>query len=315
MISIVRRDHLVLAFRRQLFARLQIAPFLHQAEWILASAGLQLTGRHAYPAITSWINIRRADTSVHRMEVAPRPQGVAKVLADLGAYKSGKSAGGAYWLAGFAAIPGGRVDLIGKEYDLCAPEFDYLSEILLADSPRGLGLPYRTFHNHPKSGRMLLELHNGMKYECRSWERRDALKGKERDAYYFCEAYMLPGITTLTSLSQNLRRRQGWAVFTTTADRPWVMISHEEGHGARSDWHCTCGVAASENPYTFSQKDFDRDHPERGGMMTREQFAVSWLGRLGEFVGRVYNYQRGDRLFDAASHPQLWKPQVVGGAA
>jgi hypothetical protein len=162
---------------------------------------------------------------------------------------------------------------------------------------------------------MILELHNGMKYECRSWERREALKGKERDAYYYCESYMLPGIMALTSLSQNLRRREGWAIFTTTADKPWVMLFHEEGHGARPDWHCTCGVSARENPYTFSQKDFDRDHPERGGMMTREQFAVSWLGQLGEFVGRVYQYQRGERMFDVASHPELWKPQTVKGAA
>lgn len=219
----------------------------------------------------------------------------------------GKSWGGALWLSGFAAVPNGRVDLIGLEYDICSPEFEYLAEMLLSD--RGLGLPYRRYHNQPKAGRMLIELNTGCRFECRSWERKDILKGKERDCYYFAESYMLPGLSAYTSIAQNLRKRRGWAVFTTTADRPWVTIFHEHGHGKRAEWHCTCNVHARENPYTFSQHDYDRDHPDGGGMMTREQFAVSWEGKLGEYVGRVYNYQRGDRVFDPSTHPEFWKAQ------
>jgi hypothetical protein len=305
------RDRLVDAFRRYLFTQLKVYPFKHQAAWMLATAGLQLTGRAAHPQATRrYIDVRLRDKSVHRLGITERPGGRATVCADLGAYKCGKSWGGGMWLGGYGAVPGARVDLIGLEYDICTPEFEYLSELLLSD--RGLALPYRRFHNQPKSGRMLIELQNGARFECRSWERKDILKGKERDCYYFCEAYMLPGLSAYTSIAQNLRKRRGSAIFTTTADRPWVTIFHEQGHGKRHDWHCSCNVHARENPYTFSQQDYERDHPEQGGMMTREQFAVSWEGKLGEFVGRVYNYQRGERMFDQTTHPEFWKaPRAV----
>jgi hypothetical protein len=307
-LDLARRDHLVCQFRRYVFDQLKMCPFRHQADWMLASAGLRLTGRPAHPHATQhYIDVRQRDKSVVRMGVTERPSGMAKVIADLGAYKCGKSYGGALWLAGFAAVPGARVDLIGLEYDICTPEFEYLAEILLSD--RGLALPYVRFHNQAKSGRMLIELQTGARFECRSWERKDMLKGKERDCYYFAEAYMLPGLSAFTSIAQNLRARQGWAVFTTTADRPWVTIFHEQGHGARPEWHCTCGVHARENPYTWSQYDYERDDPDKGGLMTREQFEVSWKGKLGVFVGRVYNYQRGDRVFTPTSHPEWWKEE------
>ena len=307
MIPNARRDRLVAQFRRHVFATLKFAPFKHQAEWMLASEGLALTSRHAERRSRHHLDVRFRDKSVHRLQVLPRPGGVAKTLADLGAYKCGKSAGGAWWLSGFAAVPGGRVDLIGLEYDVCSPEFEYLAETLLSD--RGMGLAYKTFHNQPSAGRMLIELTNGCRFQCRSWARRDILKGKERDCYYFCEAYMLPGLSAPKSIQQNLRMRDGWQVFTTTADEPWVSIFHELGHGRDNSYHCTCGVHARENPYTFVQAEYDRDDPEQGGMMARDQFAVSWEGKLGEFVGRVYSYQRGERQFDMVSHPEWWKEE------
>lgn len=306
MRNLAMRDRLVAAFRKYTFQTLHVAPFLHQAEWMLASEGRRLTGFTAHAQDPDALLVRLKDKSLVRMATEPRPGGVAKVLADLGAYKVGKSFGLGMWLSGFAAVPGGRVDLIGLEYDICSPEFEYLADILLSD--RGLALPYRTYHNQPKAGRMLIELNTGARFECRSWNRKDILKGKERDCYAYCEAYMLPGLSAYTNFQQNLRMRQGWAAFTTTADRPWVTIFHEQGHGKRKDWHCTCGVHASENPYTFSMADYNRDHPERGGLMTREQFAVSWMGKLGEYVGRVYEYQRGDRLCTPQTHPEWWKP-------
>ena len=303
------RDALVYTFRRYMADKLGIALFEHQAEWILASDGYQLTGKPAHPqATTRFVNIRRADTTVERMGITERPGGKAKVLADLAAYKSGKSWSGAFYLAGFAAVPGARVDIIGLQYQICTPEFDYLAEFLLSD--RGLGLPYTRYHNQPKSGRMLIEIKStGARFECRSWEQKEMLKGQERDAYYFCESYMLPGLSAFKSVAQNLRKRRGSAVFTTTADRPWVTVFHERGHGqdpSFADWHCTCGVHARENPYTFSQQEYDRDHPQKGGLMTRDQFAVAWEGKLGEYVGRVYNYQRGQRQFTRQTHPEWW---------
>ena len=134
------RDALVYTFRRYMADKLGIALFKHQAEWILASDGYQLTGKPAHPqATTRFVNIRRADTTVERMGITERPGGKAKVLAALAAYKSGKSWSGAFYLAGFAAVPGARVDIIGLQYQICTPEFDYLAEFLL--SARGLGLP------------------------------------------------------------------------------------------------------------------------------------------------------------------------------
>jgi len=78
------RDALVYTFRRYMADKLGIALFKHQAEWILASDGYQLTGKPAHPqATTRFVNIRRADTTVERMGITERPGGKAKVLADL----------------------------------------------------------------------------------------------------------------------------------------------------------------------------------------------------------------------------------------
>jgi hypothetical protein len=105
---------------------------------------------------------------------------------------------------------------------------------------------------------MFLELQNGSRFEAKSWERKDSLKGKEIDAYLYCEAYQLPGIECFTSFSQNLRARRGYAYFATTPDRPWIKQLHELGHGNDPEWHCTCSVGAEVNPYTFDQKAKER---------------------------------------------------------
>lgn len=295
-------------FRRAICERMEIVPFWHQAEWWSASDGFTLTDEvteGGYP-------VRLPDGSVVCYRLLPRPHGRARVLADLGAFKTGKSFGGGIWAAAFAAIPQARVSLVGLEYDLCAPEFEYIAEALISE--KGMNLKYAHFQNRARAGDMYLELKNGARFEAKSWERKDSLKGKEIDAYVFCEAYMLPGLECYTGVSQNLRARQGYSLFATTPDRPWVKILHECGHGNREfpDWHCTCSVPASVNPFTFSESARHRDSPEGGGLMTREKYAIAYEGKLGEYVGRVYNYQRGERPFTRATHPYLFKPGDAG---
>jgi len=147
-------------------------------------------------------------------------------------------------------------------------------------------------------------MENGARFEARSWERSESLKGKEVDAYVYCEAYQLPGIECFTSVSQNLRVREGYAVFPTTPDRPWVQVFHDNGHGHADfpAWVCQCGIPAIVNPYSFDQAAMDRDQH----LLTREKFSIAYLGKLGDYVGRVYNYQRGDRQIGLTSHPKLW---------
>ena len=47
-------------------------------------------------------------------------------------------------------------------------------------------------------------------------------------------------------------------------------------------------------------------------LLTREKFSIAYLGRLGDYVGRVYNYQRGDRQVTLQTHPQLWHNPEAG---
>jgi hypothetical protein len=299
------RDLAMTAWRQHVFDYWDFVPFPHQAEWMLASDGLVLMdGEDPEGAL-----VRLEDGSTQRRAVTPRPHGRAKVLADLGAFKAGKSKGGAMWAAGFACIPDARVSLVGLEYDICAPEFEYLCEALLSE--RGGNPPlmkYESLQNRPRDGRMWLDLENGARFEAKSWERKDTLKGKEIDCYLFCEAFMLPGLECYTGISQNLRARRGYSLFATTPDRPWVQVFHDCGHGNPDfpDWHCTCSVPASVNPFTFDAAAQKRDDPEHGGLMTREKFAIAYLGRLGDYVGRVYNYQRGTEVFSASTHPRLF---------
>ena len=140
----------------------------------------------------------------------------------------------------------------------------------------------------------------------KSWTQKEALKGARITAYCYTEAYQLPGFEVYTTVAQNLRELSGFAQFSTTADRPWVGVFHQYGHGEDPDWHCTCQVDGRENPYTFDPKARERDDPSRGGLMTKERFAISWLGQLGAFIGRVYDYQRGQKTFTPTSHPLVF---------
>lgn len=291
------RDELIVAFREKVCQRLDVTPFLHQRIVWLASEGLELTGEET----TDGVSIRLETGNCVRVSTRPRPAGRARFLADLGAFKIGKSYGAALWGAGFACIPGAKVSLVGLEYNICEPEFSYLAEFLL--SARGLGLKYKSFNNRPRSGDMYLELQNGAVFECRSWERKESLKGKENDAYIYCEAYQLPGIECFTSFSQNLRARRGYAYFATTPDRPWIKQLHELGHGEDPEWHCTCSVGAEANPFTFDLKAKERDLK----LMTKEKYEIHYNGQMGDFVGRVYNYSRGQRVFTRESHPVLFR--------
>lgn len=291
------RDQLISLFRERVCERMDVAPFLHQRQVWAASDGLELTGEESLDGLA----VRTELGDIVKVGYRPRPAGRARFLSDLGAFKIGKSYGAALWASGFAAVPGARVSLVGIEYDLCEPEFTYLIEFLLSE--RGMGLKATSVQNRPRDGKMFLEFPNGCRYEARSWERKDSLKGKEIDAYVYCEAYQLPGIECFTSFSQNLRARRGYAYFATTPDRPWIKQLHEMGHGADPEWHCTCSVGAEANPFTFDQKAKERD----AKLMTREKYEIHYNGKLGDFVGRVYAYQRGDLGFYASTHPDLFR--------
>ena len=274
-----------------------IIPFWHQRAWWATTEGLTLLD---VPDDQQGTLVRLPDNSTKRFMLAPRPEGRARFVADLGAFKVGKSFGSGLWAAGFGCLPNRRISLVGLEYDICEPEFSYIIEFLLSE--RGMGMKAKHVTNRPRSGDMFLELDNGTRYEARSWERKDSLKGKEIDAYVYCEAYQLPGIECFTGFSQNLRARRGFAVFPTTPDRPWVKELHQLGHGLDPEFACICSVGAEANPFTFDLKAKERDR----SLMTREKYAIHYEGKLGDFVGRVFNFQRGDRHFSPLTHPELF---------
>lgn len=291
------RDFLITEFREAVCERMEVAPFLHQREVWCASDGLELTGEEDPQ---NGLTVRLQSGDIIRAAYRARPAGKARFLADLGAFKIGKSFGAALWACGFASVPGARVNLIGLEYDICEPEFSYICEFLLSE--RGMNLRADSLQNRPRDGKMYLDLPNGAQFVARSWERKDTLKGKEIDAYVYCEAYQLPGIECFTSFSQNLRARRGYAYFATTPDRPWVEQLHIMGHGADPEWHCTCSIGAEVNPFTYDPKAKERD----ALLMTKEKFEIHYNGRMGKFVGQVFPFQRGDRVFDSKSHPFLF---------
>lgn len=312
------RDQILPLFRERICEKLGMVPFPGQREWWLATEGRVLLHGQQEPDLgRPGATVRLPDGSVQRWATADRAAGRARFPVELGSFKVGKSWGAGTWAAAFAAIPGSYVSLVGSEYDICAPEFDYIVEALL--SANGLGLKYDSLQNRPRDGKMWLDMPNGARFDCRSWERRESLKGKELDAYVMCEAYQLPGIECFTANSQNLRRRRGYCVFATTPDRPWLKLLHELGHGADPEWHCVCGVSADTNPFTYDQKARIRDE----SLMTREKFAIHYMGQLGDFVGKVFNYQRGAVEFNAGTHPELFQDgrlvlpagwEVVAGA-
>lgn len=300
-----QRDGVVAMFRRRVMERLGITLFPHQAEWVLASEGYTLHYEPARPGELAF-PVCLDDQSTAYYRISPRPSGPAHVITDLAAYKAGKSFSLALWGSGFAVLPGAKISLVGLEYATCQHEWDYLCEFLLSED--GMNMKYSQFYNDPRGGRMFLRLKDGATYECKSWERKGSLKGARITAYIYCEAYQFPGLECYTSISQNLRQERGYAAFATTPDRPWVGELHDRGHGADPDWHCVCGVTGRVNPYTFVQSAMDRDNPDLGGIMTRERYAISWLGQLGTFIGRVYEFQRGQRILSPESHPYLFKP-------
>lgn len=295
------RDQILTAYRQQVCQKLEIVPFVHQARWWAAADGVILTDTVTTPG-HGW-EVRLSDGTTEWRVVLPRPGGRAHVVANLGSFKIGKSYGSALWATGFAPIPGRRIKIIGFEYDTCAPEFENIVEFLCSE--RGMNLKYASLQNRPKDGRMWLELANGTRYEARSWDRADGLKGKEDDCYIYAEAYQLPGLECYSDFKQNLDKRSGYAVFATTPDRPWVKVFHENGHGSDpdfADWECVCGISRDVNPYTFRAESMAKDRKT----MTREKFAIHYEGKLGEFVGSVFGYQRGQRVFTTRTHPHLW---------
>lgn len=313
------RDRAVDAFRRHVWTSIGFVPFAHQADWSLAAHGWSLTDREpgdgdyytsilvADPADTTYPAEGRSQHVLTALRaLAPRPGGIAHHLANLAAFKGGKSYGGAAHLAGYAILPDAVVYLVGMEYGICEHEFTYLVEMLCSD--RGMGMPYTRLLNDARGGRMTLTLKTGARFECKSWERKENLKGAKADCYYYCEAYQFPGLVCYTAIAQNLRERRGRAIWTTTPDTPWVTFLHDRGHGADDDWHCSCGADDRCNPFTFDQAARDRDDPEKGGIMTRERFEIAHNGRIGGFIGRVYQYQRGDKLSSPSLHAGLWRP-------
>lgn len=343
--NLVERDRYVTEFRKTIYARTGYVEFPHQAEWRLASEGWTLLpaipqpGQRAVEVLIPADQLSPSDMPIRQMTVGstpcavvqraiiPRVGGVAHVLSDMAAYKQGKSFGVAHWASGFAIIPGAKMEFIGLEYATSSEEFTYLANILLGE--RGMNMKAVRYQNDTRGGRMILELRTGAKYEVRSWDNKEALKGKKITAYIYTEAYMLPGLEVFTTVSQNLRELQGFASFSTTPDRPWVSIFHDYGHGKDPDWHCTCGVDGTANPFTFDLRAMLRDAPaldllpptirtiarrkglEAGGLMTRERFMIAWLGKLGKFVGRVYDYQRGGVLFTPKDHPELFDEEKM----
>jgi len=328
-VDLTTRDSLVAQFRRRVYATNGITLFPHQADWQLASEGWTLLDAAAGPGDyytsvlvpTSEVRygevvvesrlINAIPCSVVRRRIVPRDGGPAHVLADLAAFKSGKSWSAAAWGTGFACLPNALVQLIGITYSTSEPEFNYLAEFLLSE--RGMNMKPASYQNDKRGGRMRILLRNGCEFEVKSYEQKEGLKGKKVTSYIFSEAYQLPGLECYTGVSQNLRELRGFALFPTTPDRPWVGTLHDYGHGRDADFHCTCNVDAACNPFTFDQKARDRDDPDKGGLMTREKYSIAWLGKLGSFVGRVYDFNRGDdsRYFSPLSHPGLWKPNIL----
>lgn len=308
------RHALVAQFRRAVYDRHGFIPFPHQAEWQLAGDGWTLTDLPAVPGQPA-VTVQLEDRSTVRRLVTPRAAGPASVLADLAGYKGGKSYGMGAHSAGYAVLPDARVEFIGLEYGTSEPEFNYLVEFLCSE--KGMGMKYSSYQNDKRGGRMRLKLTTGASYEVRSWTQKESLKGSRIDAYYYTEAYQLPGLECYTSVKQNLRQRNGKAIFGTTPDRPWVAILHDMGHGRDPLWHCTCNIHSKCNPYTYDAADEHRDDPTKGGLMTRERYAIAWEGKLGSYVGSVFDFQRGQCVFTPATHPDLfdWSKLVRDGFA
>lgn len=335
------RNDAIASFRRKVCESvvgsdgLPLLPLQSQAEWQLATEGWTLLkqapvlGDHytrilvpdavldPFSMVVSTRIVNDIPCSEILRKIELRTGGAAHICADLAAFKAGKSFWTALWMTGFAAIPKVKVQMVALQYANAEMEFNYLAEFLLSAAPRGMGMPYKTFHNDKRNGKMRIVLRAGTEFEVMSWDNKESLKGKKVIAYVYCEAYQLPDFSVYTTLAQNLRELRGFALFPTTPDRPWVGVFHDYGHGQDPDWHCTCCVDANENPFTYDQKARDRDDPTKGGIMTRERFAISWEGKLGRFIGRVYDFSRGDhdRYFWPDTHPIVWSDHLLDAIA
>lgn len=319
MFDAVGRNRTVAWFRREVFKQCGLTLFPHQAEWQLATEGWTLLTERPKPG-DHFANILIPDPKfpdspahahVEARKIEPRQGGVARIAFDLASFKAGKSYSAAAWMTGFAILPGAQIQIIGAEYATAEPEFTYLLEFLCSE--RGMNMKPIVMQNDAAHGRMKLKFPKGATFEVKSWERKEGLKGKKITAYVYAEAYQLPGLVAWTSVSQNLRELQGFAIFPTTPDSAWVAVGHDYGHGQDPEWHCTCNVDARQNPYSYSQKDRDRDDPEKNGIMTREKYAIAWCGRLGHYVGSVYDFQRGQRAINPIDHPFMFKPAQYAG--
>ena len=302
------RDAAVTAFRQVILEKMGITPLVHQAKLWGAADGVLVLDEPIPEGSAGGVKVMLPSGVIATYACIPRPHGRARVLTLLSSFKGGKSLASGLFAASFGCIPGGQISILGSEYSMCGPEFDYLSEALLSD--RGLGLKYRSYQNRPKDGRMFLELENGCRFDVKSYERSDALRGKEWDLFLVVEAYQMPGSECFTDVSQNLRAREGYTVFSSTPDRPWLKELHTVAHSGQPEfatWECICGVPGSANPYTFSQAAMDRDKL----LMTTEKWQIHHLGQLGEFVGRVFNYQRGQAQLTPVTHPFLFQGRAA----
>lgn len=304
-----RRHGLVADYRRKVWEKYGITPFVHQAEWILAGEGWTLVDQAPEKGQPSAL-VMLDDESIEPRLIVPRSGGAAHVLTDLAGFKAGKSMSMAMWMSGFAGVDGAAVDIIGLLYDTCEPEFNYLIDLLTSE--RGMNLPYKALRNNRKDGAMWITLENNAHFECRSYlasRKSETMKGKTRDAYVFCESYQLPGFHVWTHVAQNVRERDGFGVFATTPDRAWVRELHDKAHGKDPFYHCTCDVDANCNPFTFDQAARDRDDPDKGGLMTRERFAVAWGGKVNRHIGAVYDYEKGAQMFSPLNAPHLFSEE------
>ena len=306
------RHALVAAYRRAVMEKYDVTLFPHQAEWILASEGWTLTTDAPTSSRDPQTLVMLDDESIEPRLLVPRVGGPARCLVDLAGFKGGKSFSLALFLSGYAGVAGASVDLIGLEYDTSEPEFNYLCEFLLSE--RGMCLPTTSYRNNTKDGSMWIELENKSVFKVRSYKasrKSETMKGKTRDAYAFCEAYQLPGLHVYSHVSQNLRERDGVAAFATTPDRAWVRELHDKGHGAEPFWHCTCNIDAQCNPFTFDQAARDRDDPDKGGLMTRERFAVAWGGKVNRHIGAVFDYEKHSQMFSPLNYPDVFSADAL----
>lgn len=219
--------------------------------------------------------------------------------------------------ASILCIPDCQLRIIGMEYRVARNEYEYLLDALLSErgaslfdardkpAPPGV-LAYTRMLNNPDKGQMLLELNNGAKVECRTWERSHALKGEEVDCYVWSEYYQFPGIEAMLEIRQNLAARHGRNIIATTPDRPHIeeIIDRAKSNDPMyATWKCVTDIPRRENPLAFSYDKMIEEMSSR----TKEKWLIHWEGKTGEYVGSVYDYIRGQRVFTPQSHPYLWK--------